>query len=65
MRCGRVNALMAVGFGLALQITPADAQHHGSKQKAQTPKSDAQLIASEEAHLGFVRVTHTARLRVP
>ena len=25
---------------------PADAQHHASKQKAQTPKSDAQLIAS-------------------
>jgi hypothetical protein len=43
MRCGRVIALVAFVFGLALPSMPAGAQHHASKQ---APKSDAQLIAS-------------------
>jgi transposase InsO family protein len=40
------HALMALGFGLTFQSMPADAQHYASKQKAQRPKSDAELIAS-------------------
>ena len=46
MRCRGVIAFMALCFGLTLQSMPADAQHHASKQKAQRPKSDAELIAS-------------------
>ena len=46
MRCRGVIAFMVLGFGLTLQSMPADAQHHASKQKAQRPKSDAELIAS-------------------
>ena len=46
MHCGRTIAVVVLGFGLVLQSNPADAQHHASKQKAQAPKSDAQLIAS-------------------
>src|SRR6516225_2700065 len=46
MRCRGVTAFMVLGFGLTLQSMPADAQHHASKQKAQRPKSDAELIAS-------------------
>jgi hypothetical protein len=37
-------ALVALAY--AISSTPAIAQHHASKQKAQKPKTDAELIAS-------------------
>jgi hypothetical protein len=38
--------LPALGLVALLGIVPADAQHHGSSQKAAKPKTDAELIAS-------------------
>src|SRR6202043_4088536 len=38
--------LPALGLVALLGIVPADAQHHGSGQKAAKPKTDAELIAS-------------------
>ncbi len=38
--------LALAGFGLGLYATTATAQHHGSKQEAPKPKTDAELIAS-------------------
>src|SRR5260370_38072765 len=49
MRRGRVSALMAVGFGLALRIIPPDAQNNGAKQTAPRPRTDTQLSSTAVA----------------
>jgi len=46
MRAGIALALVALAYSMASYSTPAIAQHHASKQKAQKPKTDAELIAS-------------------
>ena len=46
MRAGIALALIALAFSIGSYSTPAVAQHHATKQKAQKPKTDAELIAS-------------------
>jgi hypothetical protein len=46
MRAGIALALVALAYSIASYSTPAIAQHHASKQKAQKPKTDAELIGS-------------------
>jgi hypothetical protein len=46
MRAGIAIVLIALTCSFASHSTPAFAQHHASKPKAQMPKTDAELIAS-------------------
>jgi hypothetical protein len=45
MRARIVLALVALVYAMAFNA-PAIAQHHAAKQKAEKPKTDAELIAS-------------------
>jgi hypothetical protein len=46
MRVGIALALIALAYSVDSYSAPAIAQHHASKQKAEKPKTDAELIAS-------------------
>ena len=46
MRAEIALVLIALACSLGSYSTPAIAQHHASEQKAQKPKTDAELIAS-------------------
>ena len=46
MRIGRTLAVIALACSTASYSAAAIAQHHASKQKAEKPKTDAELIAS-------------------
>ena len=46
MRAGIALALIALACSMGSYSAPAIAQHHGSKERAQKPKTDAELIAS-------------------
>ena len=46
MRIGRTLAIIALACSTASYSAAAIAQHHASKQKAEKPKTDAELIAS-------------------
>ena len=45
MRAGIAFALLVLACSMGSYL-PAFAQHHGSKETAQKPKTDAELIAS-------------------